>query len=127
MMFICWKRYGRVSKMNETNIFDTVAGKTQSEVKELVLSLYSAMTPERFSEHMNNMQYLARQSGQENEREELVCRLLASGMPVEEISVVLCIRTDAVRIIEQNNATIKIPDYAKKLKDRRRRRQKQSL
>lgn len=110
--------------MNENNIFDAAAGKTQTEAKEILLNLFFSMTPERFSEHMENMREMARQSGQDNEREELVCRLLASGMPVEEISVVLCLRADAVRIIEQNNAATKIPDYTKKLNERRKRRQK---
>lgn len=62
---------------------------------------------------------LSRESGRDAEREELVCRLLASGMPIEEISVVLKIRADEIRIIESNNRRIKIPDYVKKLKSRR--------
>jgi hypothetical protein len=64
----------------------------------------------------------ARQSGQEREREEIVCRLLASDMPVEEISVILKIRKEEIQMIQSNNAAIKIPEYAKKLKARRRSR-----
>ena len=60
------------------------------------------------------------------EREELVCRLLASGMPAEEISVVLNIRVENIRIIESNNKSIAIPDYTKKLKARRKYREKQN-
>lgn len=112
--------------MDETNLFDAVAGKTQAEAKELMMQLFSSMTPARFAEHMENMRYMARHSGQENEREEIVCRLLASGMSVEEIAVILCLRADAIQMIEHNNAAIKIPDYAKKLKERRKRREKQS-
>lgn len=113
--------------MDEINLsIDTAAGKMRDETRETYIKLLSVMTPERFVEHMKNTQDMAWRAGQEREREELVCRLLASGMPVEEISVVLCLRADAVRIIEQNNAAIKIPDYAKKLKNRRKRRQKQS-
>ena len=62
--------------------------------------------------------------GQEKEREELVCRLLASGMPASEISVILNIRIDAVRTIESNNAKIVIPEYAKTLKSRQKYREK---
>ena len=64
-------------------------------------------------------------TGREREREELVCRLLASGMSAEEISVVLNIRVENIRIIESNNKSIAIPDYAKKLKARRKYREKQ--
>lgn len=60
----------------------------------------------------------------EDEREELICRLLASGMAVEEIPIVLNLRKQDVETIQKNNASIKIPDYAKKLKQRRERRLK---
>jgi len=63
-------------------------------------------------------------SGREHEREELVCRLLASGMPGDEISVILNIRIEAIRIIEHNNKAILIPKYEKKLKERRKYREK---
>ena len=62
--------------------------------------------------------------GREAEREELVCRLLASGMTVEEISVILNIRIENVRIMESNNAKILIPEYVKTLKSRRKYREK---
>ena len=64
--------------------------------------------------------------GQEKEREELVCRLLASGMTAPDVSVILNIRLDAVRTIEDNNSKILIPEYAKTLKSRRKYREKQS-
>lgn len=63
--------------------------------------------------------------GRELEQEEIVCRLLASGMPAEEISVVIKIRIEDVRIIEGNNSKV-IADYAKKLKARRKYREKQT-
>lgn len=108
--------------MNESELVKSMTDKTPSETKEMLLNLLAAMTPERFTEHMNNTREMAVKYGQEAEREELVCRLLASGMPVEEIAVLLCLRTDAVRIIQQNNAAILIPEYEKKLKERRKRR-----
>ena len=67
---------------------------------------------------------LAYENGREEEREELVCRLLASDMPIEEISLVLKVRVDEIRIIQGNNEKSKIPDYAKKFKARQRNREK---
>jgi len=64
---------------------------------------------------------VATSNGREDEREELVCRLLASGMPVEEISIVLNLRKREVDMIQKNNANNKIPAYEKKLKLRRER------
>jgi len=66
----------------------------------------------------------ARQLGHENEREENVCRLLASGMPIEEISLTLKIRIDEIRIIESNNAKDKIPEYTKTYKARVKSRER---
>jgi len=67
---------------------------------------------------------LARQSGRDNEREEIVCRLLASGMPAEEIALVLKVRTDEIQIIESNNAKTKIPEYTRTYKSRRKSRER---
>ena len=64
---------------------------------------------------------IATSNGREDEREELVCRLLASGMPVEEISIVINLSKREVDMIQKNNANNKIPAYEKKLKLRRER------
>ena len=110
--------------MSSSPVFNAVNAKTPSEVKAKIIDLFSSMPPDKFIEHMKDTRSMAMESGREREREEIVCRLLASGMTVEEIAVILCIRTEAVRIIEHNNATTTIPEYAKKLKERRKRRQK---
>ena len=93
-----------------------------SEQKDTMLQPFSAI-PVKI---VDNLLELAQQNGMEKEREEIVCRLLASGMTVEEIVVVLCIRKETISIIEHNNNSIKIPEYAKKLKERRRRRDRQN-
>jgi hypothetical protein len=62
--------------------------------------------------------------GRKHEREELVCRLLASGMPVDEVSLILKIRKEEISEIEQGNIRGRIPEYAKKLQARRRNRQR---
>ena len=73
---------------------------------------------------LNNNTEISVRNGREAEREELVCRLLASGMAVEEISVILNIRIENIRIMESNNAKILIPEYDKTLKSRRKYREK---
>ena len=67
---------------------------------------------------------LARQSASENEREENVCRLLASGMSVEEISLRLKIRADEILIIQYNNEKNKIPEYMRTYKARAKSKSK---
>ena len=73
---------------------------------------------------MDTTERLARQSGHDNEREEIVCRLLASGMTIDEISLILKIRKDEIRIIESNNAQKIIPEYTRTYKARRKSREK---
>ncbi len=45
-------------------------------------------------------------------------------MPVDEVSLILKIRKEDISEIERSNIRGKIPDYAKKLKARRRNRQR---
>ena len=83
--------------------------------------------PKKFVEMMlETNERLARESGRDSEREENVCRLLASGMPAEEISLLLKIRVEEIRIIENNNARNKIPEYTKTYKSRLKSREKRS-
>lgn len=65
---------------------------------------------------------IASEQGHYDERNELVCRLLASRMSIDEISVILKIRVEDIAIIESNHVA-KILDYEKKLKARRKSRE----
>ena len=111
--------------MNTSEFVSSLSGKTDAEAKELAVKMLAAMTPERYVKHMNNMGTMWQQNGEEREREEIICRLLASGMSTAEISVILCKRVAEIEVIEQNNAAILIPKYEKALKERRQRREKQ--
>lgn len=99
--------------------------KTETESREMITKLIASMTPESYVEHLRNLEFSVRESERKREREEIVCRLLAGGMPTEEIAVLLCRRVAEIELIQQNNIAIKIPEYAKKLKERQKRRQKQ--
>ena len=68
-------------------------------------------------------QRAALKKGHEDERDELVCRLLANDMTAEEVSLILKIRVEDIRYIEDGNGD-KIADYAKKLKARRKGRER---
>ena len=95
---------------------------TPEKMKEKVLLLYSEMPPDRFFDHMRNAQLFEQRLGRENEREEIICRLLASRMTADEIATILSYRIDIIRKIERDNSARKIPEYEKKLKERQRRK-----
>ena len=87
--------------------------------------LHGDTLPKVFVEKMlETMERHAKQYAQENEREEVVCRLLASGMTVDDISLILKIRADEIRIIESNNAKTTIPEYTRTYKARAKSRAK---
>ena len=70
--------------------------------------------------YTDRLEYDAVQSGINKERTESVCRLLASGLTAEEITVLLCLRRDEIDDIEKWNKK-KITKYAKTLKERKKR------
>jgi len=87
--------------------------------------LHGNTLPKVFVEKMlETMKRHATEYAQEKEREEIVCRLLASEMTVDEISLRLKIRADEIRTIESNNAKTKIPEYARTYKARAKSRAK---
>jgi len=79
--------------------------------------------PKAFVEKMLDVtERSALEKGHNDEREEIVCRLLASGMAADDISLVLKLRADNVLAIEKQNGE-KVKDYAKKLKARKKSRE----
>ena len=102
---------------NENNPHDTMP-KNLGDGIDLMMG---DTLPKQFVEMMlKTNERLAKESGQNNEREENVCRLLASGMSIDEISLILKIRADEIRIIESNNAKNKIPEYTRTYKARQK-------
>lgn len=71
--------------------------------------------------------YLTKQSARNKEREEIICRLLASGMTDEGISLILKIHIDEIRMVESNNAKGKIPEYTRTYKARAKGRRRRAL
>jgi len=98
--------------------------RTPEETKKLFQETLAALPPEMFIRHIENMERMGYNSGSTKTKEEIVCRLLASGMTVQELAVILCVREAEIQDIENDYAKNKIPEYAKKLKERRKRREK---
>ena len=84
-------------------------------------TLISTLTPDML-ERMLRIQYDAGLNFGTKEKEtEIICRLLASGMPEDEIAVILCVKADVISDAAKYNSA-KIAKYAKQLKGRRQRR-----
>ena len=98
--------------------------KSPEEIIKLFQETLAAMPPDMFRRHFENIERMGYNDGSKKTREEIVCRLLASGMTAQEIAVILCVREAEIQDIERTYANDKIPEYAKKLKARRRRREK---
>ena len=99
------------NKLHETSLTSVETLLTKGTIpNELPRELVSKM--------IETTEYSARQSAHKKEREEIVCRLLASGMEAPQISLILKIRKEEIEEIQSNNAKIKIPEYAKTYKSR---------
>ena len=94
------------------------------QVTNMINNPNAAIPMSMYKDSMNYISTLERKNGRIEEREEIVCRLLASGISCEEISVILKIKLNEIQGINRAYATNKIPDYARKLKVRRRSRNK---
>ena len=85
--------------------------------------LMSSLTPELLTRMLNIESDAGKRVGESEKESEVVCRLFASGMPEDEIAIVLGIRPDAVgEYVKYNKDNIAL--YAKQLKGRRARRKK---
>jgi len=116
----------------EQTIRYTKDGRTMTDIHPLLKAFLEPgdknienMTfPKAFVEKMlENNERAALEKGHRDEREEIVCRLIANGMSVDEVSLILKIRVDEIRDIAKYNGN-RIADYARKLKARRRSREK---
>ena len=105
-------------------LFHGKTDKSPLEIQMLFQETLAALPPDVFRRHFENIERNAYKNGSDNMRDEIVCRLLASGMTVQEIALILCVREAEIQAVEHTYAENKIPEYAKKLKERQRRREK---
>jgi hypothetical protein len=83
------------------------------------------MPPLKFNEMLNDHYEMGKRSGTDDKRDEVICRLLAAGMSEEEVTVVLCVKADAVSEAVKHRSEI-IKTYARQLKARRKSRERRS-
>lgn len=107
--------------MSLSQTFDSAYGTDLNEINSAFMQTLSTMTPKQYTDHILNIHNKAKKEGAEEERDEIICRLLASGMNTDEIATILGIKRNYVEDIEKFNAQNKILEYAKKLQARRRR------
>ena len=102
--------------MNAKKLLDFLQSELASdEPNTTLMAVMKVMQP-----GIDRLVYDAKESATRTERTESVCRLLASGMNVEEVIVLLCLRRDEVKDIVRGNSE-KIAKYAKTLKERKKR------
>jgi hypothetical protein len=108
-------------KMNEVsellNMRNT-DGTTMS-VAEKIATLPPEFVARAFETHWR----IAEESGQKKTMNEVVCRLLASGMPADEMVMLLCVKAEVVDDAAKYEKEI-IAKYSKQLNGRRQRAKK---
>jgi DNA-binding CsgD family transcriptional regulator len=83
----------------------------------------ASMPPDVIMRMLDTHARLAAEDAQTKAVDEAVCRLLADGMPADEIAMILCIKADIVANAQKHKNEI-IAKYAKQLKGRRQRAKK---
>lgn len=86
----------------------------------------ASLPPDVIMRMLDTHARLAADDAQKKALDDAVCRLLASGMPVEEITTILCIKAEVVVDAEKYNNDL-IAKYAKQLKGRRQRAKAKAL
>lgn len=102
--------------MNTNKLIDFLQSElTTDQPNTTLIAAMKVMQP-----GIDRLVYDAKESAKHTEREESVCRLLASGLCIEEVTVLLCLRRDEVKEIAKSNEE-KISKYNKTLKEREKR------
>ena len=105
--------------MNPEKIIEALANEDQMPdlrgEPNMLMAALKALKP-----YTDRLEYDSEQNGIRKERTEAVCRLFASGMTAEEVSVVLCLRQEEIDDIAKWNKD-KIVKYSKTLKERKKR------
>lgn len=83
------------------------------------------MPPHVCNTMLKNNYEAGQHSGSESKLTEVICRLLASEMSEDEISVTLCNKPDVVSDVLKYKSEV-ITLYAKQLKGRRKRRERKA-
>jgi len=89
---------------------------TPLSIEERVASLPPALILRTFDVHAR----IAENIAQKKTLNEVVCRLLASGMPAKEIAMILCVKAEIIDDARRGQKEL-IAKYAKQLKGRRQR------
>ena len=97
--------------------FAKLANGEQPDQQELI----SALTPDMLNRMLQIERDLGLKCGAEQKETEMICRLLASGMPEDEVALILCIKAAMVSDIAKAQKE-QIATYAKQLKGRQRRK-----
>ena len=106
--------------MKTSSIHEILSGKTEDgtllTIEERIAELPPALIVKAFDTHARIAEGIA----EKKTINDIVCRLLASGMPADEIVMTLCVKAEVVDDAAKYQKEL-IAKYAKQLKGRRQR------
>ena len=101
--------------------FAKLANGEQPDPQDLV----SVLTPDMLTRMLRIEYDAGLERGTKQKETEIICRLLASGMPEDEVALILCIKAEVIGDVAKHNKE-QIATYARQLKGRRQRRKQQA-
>lgn len=99
---------------------DTILSKLASGDRLNPQDMISMLTPELLERMLKRWGDDGQKSGSATKETEVICRLLASGMPECEIAIVLCAKSNVISDAAKYNKEA-IAKYTKQLKGRRQK------
>ena len=109
--------------MQTKEILNILSGKTEDGTTPTVAERIKALPPDVIIRTFDTHARLAEEVAQKQTLADVVCRLLASGMPADEIVMILGVKAEVVDDVVKYRKE-PIAKYAKQLKGRRQRAKK---
>jgi len=111
--------------MDYNTILNEFSSKPPQEQHKLMMDFLGNMPYDRYAQFKANEENTMREHARRNEREDIICRLIAAGMSVDDIALTLVEPIAAVQDIAERCRDRRIRDYTRTFKQRQKRKQQQ--
>jgi len=111
--------------MNYQDAIAEFNSKPPQEQHKMMMDFFGNMPYESFNHQREHYEKTMRDRARDDERKEVICRLIAAGMSVDDIALAMAWRVKEVQAIADSYQDRKIPEFVKSFKQRQKRKQKQ--
>jgi hypothetical protein len=111
--------------MDLNAVFNDLASLPPQEAHKMMMDFFAAMPYERFAMTRDHWENTLTKNARQEERKEIICRLVAAGMSVDDIALAIVEPIAEVQAVVDLYSDKKILGYKKTFKQRQKRKQQQ--